>query len=148
MKSTIFIFCLWNNSNFFSLGVLFNYLRTRENTKIIAHPMTLSVLRHTHLSQNLRPPIFWQRSLTLSLLKLPQYRHRFRPRASQATNSPWIFYPTCVVLLGAAGFIAYNTSQPFRHTIFAVVRCSRVAGKQDSFKDTNSSFRFRRCRNT
>jgi len=91
----------------------------------------MSVLRHARLpgSRNVRPPILFQRNLVTSRLELPYYRHRFRRRASQATNRPWIFYPTCVVLLGTAGFIGYNISQPFRHTVLAVVRCSRVAGK-------------------
>ncbi|KDR75880.1 hypothetical protein GALMADRAFT_248622 [Galerina marginata CBS 339.88] len=43
-------------------------------------------------------------------------------------TSPWIFYPTCLVILGAACFVTYQTSRPFRHTALAVVRCSRVAG--------------------
>jgi aarF domain-containing kinase len=44
-------------------------------------------------------------------------------------TSPWIFYPTCAVIFGAACLVAYQTSQPFRHSVLAVVRCSRVASK-------------------
>jgi hypothetical protein len=44
-------------------------------------------------------------------------------------TSPWIFYPTCAVILGAACFITYQTSQPFRHSVLAALRCSRVAGE-------------------
>ena len=103
--------------------------------------MTLSVLRHTP-SRNVRQAIHWERSLTLSRLELQHYHHRFRRRASQATSSPWIFYPSCMVLLGAAGFIGYNTSQPFRHTVLAVVRCSRVAGERNFFRGSNISLPF------
>ena len=43
-------------------------------------------------------------------------------------TGPWIFYPTCAVIFGAACFVTYQTSQPFRHSILALVRCTRVAG--------------------
>lgn len=90
---------------------------------------SMSVLRCTLLPRNARQQIYPRRSLTLLWPESPHRRHRFRHRAYQATNNPWIFYPTCLVVLGAAGFIGYNTSQPFRHTALAVVRCSRVAGE-------------------
>ena len=44
-------------------------------------------------------------------------------------TSPWIFYPTCAVIFGAACFVTYQTSQPFRHSVLALVRCSRAAGR-------------------
>jgi aarF domain-containing kinase len=40
-----------------------------------------------------------------------------------------VFYPSCVVALGAAAVVGYETNQPFRHTVLAVVRCSRVGGE-------------------
>ncbi|TFK44716.1 ABC1 family-domain-containing protein [Crucibulum laeve] len=46
--------------------------------------------------------------------------------AGKARRNPWIVYPTMVGLIGTASYIAYNTSQPFRHSVLAVVRCSRV----------------------
>ena len=36
--------------------------------------------------------------------------------------------PSRSLLLGGAGVLAYNYNQPFRHTVLAVVRCSRIAG--------------------
>ena len=36
--------------------------------------------------------------------------------------------PTTVLVLGGVGVLAYNYNQPFRHTVLAVVRCSRIAG--------------------
>ena len=48
---------------------------------------------------------------------------------NKTSPSSWIFYPTCVVIFGAACFVTYQTSQPFRHSVLALVRCSRVAGK-------------------
>ncbi|KAF9227405.1 ABC1-domain-containing protein [Gyrodon lividus] len=43
--------------------------------------------------------------------------------------NPWILYPATVtaLLLGCAGYVAYEKRQPFRHAVLAVVRCSRVA---------------------
>ena len=38
-----------------------------------------------------------------------------------------VFYPAALVVLGIAGAVAYETSQPFRHTILAASRCSTVA---------------------
>lgn len=51
--------------------------------------------------------------------------------ASWSKTSLWIFYPTCAVVFGATCFVAYQTSQPFRHSVLAIVRCSRVAGKSN-----------------
>jgi aarF domain-containing kinase len=37
---------------------------------------------------------------------------------------------TIAIAFGAGvGFLAYENYQPFRHTVLAVVRCSRVAGE-------------------
>jgi len=38
-----------------------------------------------------------------------------------------VFYPAALVVLGIAGAVAYETNQPFRHTLLAAARCSRVA---------------------
>ncbi|KAH7927157.1 ABC1-domain-containing protein [Leucogyrophana mollusca] len=40
---------------------------------------------------------------------------------------PWVVYPATLLLLSGVGYIAYDQYQPFRHTILAAVRCSRVA---------------------
>lgn len=45
--------------------------------------------------------------------------------------NPWIAWPTTVVVLAGAGIVAYETYQPFRHTVLAVVRCSRIGGMYD-----------------
>ncbi|KAF5316889.1 hypothetical protein D9611_003963 [Ephemerocybe angulata] len=42
-------------------------------------------------------------------------------------RNPWIFYPGCAVALGVVGVLGYETNEPFRHTILAVGRCSRIA---------------------
>ncbi|KAF8161107.1 ABC1 family-domain-containing protein [Crassisporium funariophilum] len=59
----------------------------------------------------------------LRTVELPHSGYR-----SKSIRSPWILYPTCAVILGAACLVTYQTSQPFRHGVLAVVRCSRVAG--------------------
>ncbi|KAF9241541.1 ABC1-domain-containing protein [Melanogaster broomeanus] len=45
----------------------------------------------------------------------------------RSRRNPWILYPTTALLLGGAGYVAYEKYQPFRHAVLAVVRCSRVA---------------------
>ncbi|KAG7098564.1 hypothetical protein E1B28_000497 [Marasmius oreades] len=41
--------------------------------------------------------------------------------------NPWIFYPASFLVATGVGMLAYQQSQSFRHTVLAVVRCSRVA---------------------
>ncbi|KAJ3553707.1 hypothetical protein NM688_g3469 [Phlebia brevispora] len=42
-------------------------------------------------------------------------------------RNPWITYPVTTLLLAGIGLVAYENCQPLRHTVLAVVRCSRVA---------------------
>ncbi|KAI0081203.1 ABC1-domain-containing protein [Panus rudis PR-1116 ss-1] len=53
-------------------------------------------------------------------------RRTARDDAKRRVN-PWIATSATIVLLAGAGVVAYDTSQPFRHTVLAVIRCSRVA---------------------
>lgn len=39
----------------------------------------------------------------------------------------WLILPTTLVLLCGTGYLTYQYNQPFRHTMLAIVRCSRVA---------------------
>lgn len=48
--------------------------------------------------------------------------------SQQRKVSGWIVAPVSLLLLGGAGVLVYEYNQPFRHTVLAVVRCSRVAG--------------------
>ena len=47
-----------------------------------------------------------------------------RPRGVKAT----LTFTTAALVAFGAGYVAYSKHQPFRHSILAVVRCSRVAG--------------------
>ncbi|KAH8107866.1 ABC1-domain-containing protein [Cristinia sonorae] len=47
-------------------------------------------------------------------------------RPSRRVN-PWLAWPTTIVLFAGASVVAYENYQPFRHTVLAVVRCSRIA---------------------
>ncbi|KAI0666582.1 ABC1-domain-containing protein [Trametes maxima] len=47
--------------------------------------------------------------------------------APEVKASAWVVVPATVLVLGGVGALAYNYNQPFRHTVLAVVRCSRVA---------------------
>lgn len=61
----------------------------------------------------------------------PKYRPLSTGAAPISTKrssaKPWILYPATALLLGGAGYVAYENYQPFRHTLLAVVRCSRIA---------------------
>lgn len=41
---------------------------------------------------------------------------------------PWIVLPTTLLVFCGAGVWAYDNYQPFRHTLLAAARCSRIAG--------------------
>ncbi|KAF8630641.1 hypothetical protein AX15_002792 [Amanita polypyramis BW_CC] len=56
-----------------------------------------------------------------------QFRRSFRTD-SQQPRRRWFVFSTSVIVLAAAGVVAFKTSQPFRHTAHAIGRCSRVAG--------------------
>ena len=56
-------------------------------------------------------------------------RRRFSHVEGPLKSKSWILYPVSVLGLGAASWIAYENIQPFRHTVLAGVRCSRVAGE-------------------
>ncbi|KAN0091092.1 ABC1 family domain containing protein [Tylopilus felleus] len=71
--------------------------------------------------------------------RLPRTKPKYRPLstgtktvASSSTKlpsaNPWLLYPAAALLLGGAGYVASENYQPFRHTLLAVVRCSRIAG--------------------
>lgn len=52
-----------------------------------------------------------------------------RPLRVGAGARPFAAYSIAVAFGAGVGFIAYEKYQPFRHTVLAVVRCSRVAGE-------------------
>ncbi|KAL1945968.1 hypothetical protein VTO73DRAFT_1970 [Trametes versicolor] len=63
---------------------------------------------------------------------LNQHSRLLSARASgnsrqQVKVSGWIVAPATLLLLGGTGLVVYEYNQPFRHTVLAVVRCSRVA---------------------
>lgn len=53
-------------------------------------------------------------------------RHRFSPNEG---SKSWAVYPVTVLVLGGAGWVAFENVQTFRHSVLATVRCSRVAGE-------------------
>ncbi|KAF9447494.1 atypical/ABC1/ABC1-B protein kinase [Macrolepiota fuliginosa MF-IS2] len=52
---------------------------------------------------------------------------RHHTHKTYVNERPWI-YSAAALLVGGAGYIAYQNYQPFRHTCLAAIRCSRVAG--------------------
>ncbi|TFK75415.1 ABC1-domain-containing protein [Pluteus cervinus] len=58
-----------------------------------------------------------------SIRTFGRHPHSLQPIA----RNPWILYPTTFLVVGGVGVLAYHNYQPFRHTVLAVVRCSRVA---------------------
>ncbi|RDB16803.1 ABC1 family protein MCP2 [Hypsizygus marmoreus] len=83
-----------------------------------------------------RECLSWRRHIQPShIFQCSQFRHiRIPKRPPNHTKpptqprNPWILYSTPVLLLGGASWVAYEQSQPFRHTVLAFIRCSRVAG--------------------
>ncbi|KAF5385816.1 hypothetical protein D9615_002577 [Tricholomella constricta] len=85
-----------------------------------------------------RESLSWRRQLNLPRLFQHQCRHLRIPRWPRSLNndtapspltrksSGWAVYPASLLVLGGAGWVAYENSQPFRHTLLAVMRCSRV----------------------
>ena len=55
-------------------------------------------------------------------------RSRHNTPASSADASDEVSLPATLLAAAGAGYVAYEHYQPFRHTVLAVVRCSRVAG--------------------
>lgn len=69
-----------------------------------------------------------RRSQTTSSLNAPA-----KPSSSVRT---YLALPATLLALYGLGYVAYENSQPFRHTVLAVVRCSRVAGTSRPFRST------------
>lgn len=73
-------------------------------------------------------------SFTRHLTRWPSRRSRIpppHPLRSGVIGRPRSFaaYSIAVAFGAGVGFIAYENYQPFRHTVLAVVRCSRVASE-------------------
>jgi hypothetical protein len=73
-------------------------------------------------------------SFTRHLTRWPQRRSRIpppHPLRSDVIGGPRSFaaYSIAIAFGAGVGFIAYENYQPFRHTVLAVVRCSRVASE-------------------
>ncbi|KAF9531663.1 ABC1 family-domain-containing protein [Crepidotus variabilis] len=84
--------------------------------------------RFIHRSNLQHPYLVYKSAFTNQSRGLSRSKPIRNHRSGFPTTSPWIFYPTCALVLGGTGLVAYETSQPFRHTVLAVARCSRVAG--------------------
>lgn len=71
-----------------------------------------------------------------SNLHQPRWHSHARPKRSHSgpnsntrrKTNPWIAIPTTAVVITGLGFYAYHNSKPFKHSVLAVVRCSRVGG--------------------
>lgn len=73
-------------------------------------------------------------SFTRHLTRWPPRRSRIplpHPLRSDVIGGPRSFaaYSIAIALGAGVGFIAYENYQPFRHTVLAVARCSRVASE-------------------
>jgi aarF domain-containing kinase len=98
--------------------------------------ITMLSLRRVPLLSRSRPccptllsPYLYRRQTRWLQTIEPPNTHKSSGYSGWSKTSPWIFHPSCAVIFGAACFVTYQTSQPFRHSVLAVVRCSRVAGK-------------------
>src|SRR5258707_14259133 len=73
-------------------------------------------------------------SFTRHLPRCPSNHSRIpppRPLHSDVTRGARSFaaYSIAIAFGAGVGFITYENYQPFRHTVLAVVRCSRVASE-------------------
>jgi hypothetical protein len=73
-------------------------------------------------------------SFSRHLTRWPPRRSRIsppHPLRSDVIGGPRSFavYSIAIAFGAGVGFIAYENYQPFRHTVLAVVRCSRVASE-------------------
>jgi hypothetical protein len=69
-------------------------------------------------------------------------RARRQPQEVRPVNVKrlhWAFYPSILLLASGAGVIAYYYSQPFRHSVIAATRCSRIAGETQNTRGINYS---------
>jgi aarF domain-containing kinase len=64
-------------------------------------------------------------------------RHRLNPIEGPPKSKSWVLYPASVLVFGGASWYAYENVQPFRHSVLAAVRCSRVAGESQKWKAVN-----------
>lgn len=81
-------------------------------------------LRHLGTVQYRQPCIS---RLRLRLLRPSGFPCRSYGTGRLRPSRKWLIYSTSAIGLAAAGVIAFETSQPFRHTLHAIERCSRVA---------------------
>ncbi|KAI0063635.1 ABC1-domain-containing protein [Artomyces pyxidatus] len=78
------------------------------------------VLRSIHTALSARTPFSrWP-------IRPPKPHVKHAP-LKQPRVQPWVAYSTALVLVSGATWIAYESVEPFRHSVLAVVRCSRVA---------------------
>jgi len=59
-------------------------------------------------------------------IRISPHLHLLRHRGTRTRHRLWM-YPMATLLVGGAGYIAYQNHQPFRHTYLAAIRCWRVA---------------------
>ncbi|KAI0318269.1 ABC1-domain-containing protein [Amylostereum chailletii] len=75
-----------------------------------------------------RPLHFQSRTFTRWRPRIqPRPHTKFRASADQAYINPWLVYPTALVVVTGVAWGSYENFQPFRHTVLATVRCTRVA---------------------
>ena len=101
-----------------------------------------SSLFHTHMLRLKRECLFTRNSLWIRST-IPCRRNPFQQSfiqrynstiASQRSSNPkddlpatWSFWFVGALCLGAIGLAEWRRSEPFRHTVHAAIRCSRVA---------------------
>lgn len=89
------------------------------------------IFRHTHYSGWWR---YQQDSITYALrdprarwIRISPHLCGSHHQGFRIRRRPWA-YPMAALLVGGAGYLAYQNHQPFRYTCLAAVRCWRVAG--------------------
>ena len=112
----------------YSSALLDNVINVFRNLTIMFSPLPLWSRSRSCRSTSLSSILCRRQTRQLRTIR-PSNTPNNSGYSRWSKTSSWIFYPTCVAILGAACFVTYQTSQPFRHGVLALVRCSRVAGE-------------------
>jgi aarF domain-containing kinase len=105
--------------------------------RVLVSVQFLKFMSLLHGKQCLRWRLWTSDIRNISCRHLRTASHKFNPVERPPTSKSWIFYPASVLILGGASWYAYKNVQPFRHSVLATIRCSRVAGESPKWPAVN-----------
>ena len=117
-------------------ATLFTLFPGSSTTSNLMSPLGRKTLVHcisrfspkTFLKPNVSKPTRWTSRPWINHSAGYGTTARTPPIPTSKRLSPWLAFPATLMLLAGVGVYAFDNYQPFRHTLLAVVRCSRVGG--------------------